>query len=113
MSKVIEDFSAKFEMVNPDNGYHYTDHVQLEVMSDWVMYGNTKVAYTFNSDSVNTAKQLFKALEKYGRLAFVTGVTGRTKNELIQGQINRHMKELYGDRVKAEFKFDSYIYSMA
>lgn len=102
MSKTIEDFSTKVEMVNPSNGYKYVDHVGLKVMEGWAVYGGTKVAYTFNSDSENTAKQLFKALEKYKKLVFVTGVTGRTKNQLIQSIIRRHIEHLYGDRVKIE-----------
>ena len=96
MSKLIEDFSTKVEMVNPNNGFHYTDCVNLQIM-DWDE--STLVAYTFNSDSVNTAKQLYKALEKYKNLRFVTGVTGATANEIIQKTVARHMKELYKDKV--------------
>lgn len=102
MSNVIEDFSVKVEMVNPNNGYKYTDHVNLEVQEGWHVFGDTKVAYTFNSDSENTARQLFKALEKYKALVFVTGVTGRTKNWLIQCAMKRHMERLFGDRVTIE-----------
>ena len=113
MSKVIEDFSQKVEMTNPENGHQWTDFVDLKIM-DW----NTesiKVAYTFNSDSVNTAKQLYKALEKYKELKYVTGVTGGTANYLIQNNIARHMRELYGDKVEIEEhneRYGDYIYRL-
>ena len=97
MSKMIDDFSARFEMVNPDNNYHYIDFVELKI-EEWGQYAE-KVAYTFNSDSENTAKQLVKALEKYRCLRFVTGVTGRTKNWLIQVRIKDFMEKLLGDRL--------------
>ena len=97
MSKVIESFSKRFEMVNPNNGYHYTDYVDLEIM-EWGQFAE-KVAYTFNSDSENTAKQLVKALEKYRCLRFVTGVTGHTKNWFIQVRIKDFMEKLLGERL--------------
>ena len=97
MSKLIEDFSTKVEMVNPKNGFHYTDHVSLEIM-DWGR--ETLVAYTFNSDSENTAKQLYKTLHKYGTLTFVTGVTGDTANSCIQNSVIKHMEKLYKDSVE-------------
>ena len=59
-------------------------------------------AYTFNSDTEETARNLFEALEKYGQLLFVTGVEGRTKNRSIQSAIRYYMQKLYGDKVKAE-----------
>ena len=59
-------------------------------------------AYTFNSDTEETARNLFEALEKYGQLLFVTGVEGRTKNRSIQAAIRYHMRNLYGDKVTAE-----------
>ncbi len=102
MSNVIEDFSVKVPMVNPENNHHYTDYVDLKIEEGWSWYGDMKVAYTFNSDSENTARQLFKALEKYKALVFVTGVTGRTKNWLIQCAMKRHMERLFGDRVTIE-----------
>ena len=109
MTKTIEDFSVKVQMVNPDNGYKYTDHVNL-VVEDWNEVA--LVAYTFNSDSENTAKQLYKALEKYGRLLFVTGVTGRTKNQLIQMAVRDHMVKLYGDKIDYKMNSDSYLFSI-
>ena len=60
------------------------------------------MAYTFNSDTEDTARNLYKALKKYGQLRFVTGVEGRTKNSSIQAAIKYHMRNLYGDKVTAE-----------
>lgn len=100
MSRVIEDFSKRIEMVNPENGYKHTDFVDLKV-EDWG--GDCYVASTFNCDSLNTAKQLVEALKKYRKLRFETGVTGGTKNDLIQRTMIRHMKNLLGDKVECEF----------
>ena len=105
MSKVIEDFSKRVEMVNPENGFKYTDFVDLTVQ-DWG--GDCYVAYTFNSDSLNTGKQMAEALKKYGKLRFVTGVTGGMKNDLIQKAIIKHVKDVLGDKVKCEFSGERY-----
>ena len=100
-------------MTNPENGHQWTDFVDLKV-EEWGSEP-VKVAYTFNSDSENTAKQLFKALEKYRELKFVTGVSGGTKNYLIQNSVSRHMERLYGDKVTIEVhneRFDSNVYRL-
>lgn len=93
----IEDFSGKFEMVNPNNGYKWTDNVHLEIL-DWGY--ECYVAYTFNDYSENTAKQLMKALEKYGVLTYITGVTGRTMNSIMQSEMTRMITELSDGKVK-------------
>lgn len=109
MSKLIEDFSVKVPMVNPENGYRYTDFVNLEVM-DW--NNPVLVAYTMNSHSENTARQLYKALEKYKKLRFVTGVTGRTLDQLIQQSLRKNMEKLYGGKIAIETSSSSYVYQL-
>ena len=104
MERTIEDFSTKIEMVNPENGYRWTDYVEL-VVKDW---GYSTAACTFNSDGENTAKVLMKALEKYKKLLFVTGVTGGTKNDLIQHSVMKNMEKLYGGKFTVEYSGKRY-----
>lgn len=99
MIHLVEDFSIEVPVTDPNITEHYTEKVDLKV-EKWVPDFYT--AFTFNGDTQNTAKQLYKALEKYKRLRFTTGVMGHAENSQIQGNIRSHMSRLYGDKVRQE-----------
>lgn len=99
MAYLIEDFSVEVTMDNPNVNDQLTEKVELKVEDFTTVM---RVAYTFNGQSENTAKQLYKALEKYKKLRFMTGVFGHAENSEIQRNIRSHMNRLYGDRVRHE-----------
>ena len=99
MIHLIEDFSIEVPVTDPNITEQYTEKIDLKV-EEWTPGAYT--AYTFNGDTQNTAKQLYKALEKYKKLRFVTGVTGHDVNSKIQRTVRSHMSRLYGDKVRQE-----------
>jgi len=99
MTHLVEDFSVEVPVTNPNITDEYTDNVDLKVES-WSP--SIYIAFTFNSESENTAKQLYKALEKYKRLRFTTGVMGHAENRQIQRTMRSHMSRLYGDKIRQE-----------
>ena len=62
MIYLVEDFSIEVPVIDSNITEHYTEKVDLKV-EKWVPDFYT--AFTFNGQSQNTAKQLYKALEKY------------------------------------------------
>lgn len=96
MVLLVEDFSVEVPVINPNLTDQYTEKVDLKV-EDFTP--SIRAAYTFNGQSENTAKQLFRALEKYKKLRFMTGVIGHAENREIQHNIRSHMSRLYGDKV--------------
>lgn len=96
MAYLVEDFSVEVPLADPNITDQLTEKVDLKV-EDFTP--NVRVAYTFNGQSENTAKQLYKALEKYKKLRFITGVIGYAENREIQRNIRHHMGRLYGDSV--------------
>ncbi len=97
MAYIVEDFSIEVPVTNPSITDEYTEDVELKVES-WIP--EILTAFTFNSESENTAKQLYKALVKYKRLRFVTGVIEHAENRQIQRTIRSHMSRLYGDKIR-------------
>ena len=61
MIHLVEDFSIEVPVTDPNITEQYTEKVDLKV-EEWTPGAYT--AYTFNGDTQNTAKQLYKALEK-------------------------------------------------
>lgn len=99
MPYLVEDFSIEVPVTNPNITDEYTETVDLKVES-WNP-GNY-VAFTFSGESENTAKQLYKALEKYKNLRFITGVMEHAENRQIQRTMWSHMSRLYGDKIRQE-----------
>lgn len=99
MTHLVEDFSVEVPVTNPNITDQYTENVDLKIES-WSP--SIYIAFTFNSKSENTAKQLYKALEKYKKLRFITGVIEHAENRQIQRTIRSHMSRLYGDKVSQE-----------
>ena len=105
MAYLVEDFSVEVTMDNPNITDQLTEKVELRVED---IISDMRVAYTFNGQSENTAKQLYKALEKYKKLRFITGMFGHAENSEIQRNIRSHMSRLYGDKVRHEVIGDLY-----
>ncbi|MBQ7424243.1 MAG: hypothetical protein IJV19_05835 [Prevotella sp.] len=99
MPHLVEDFSVEVPVADPNITDQFTEKIELRVED---IITDMRVAYTFNGQSENTAKQLYKALEKYKRLRFMTGVFGYAENSEIQRNIRSHMSRLYGDKVHQE-----------
>ena len=99
MIRLIEDFSIEVQVTDPNITEQYTEKVDLKV-EEWTP--GTFTAYTFNGDTQNTAKQLYKALEKYKKLRFTTGVMGHAENSQIQQSMRSHMSRLYGEKIHQE-----------
>lgn len=99
MIHLVEDFSIEVPLTDPNITEQYTEKVDLKV-EEWTPGAYT--AYTFNGDTQNTAKQLYKALEKYKKLLFITGVMDHEENSQIQGNMRSHMSRLYGDKIRQE-----------
>jgi len=99
MIRLIEDFSIEVQVTDPNITEQYTEKVDLKV-EEWTP--GTFTAYTFNGDTQNTAKQLYKALEKYKKLRFTTGVMGHAENSQIQQSMRSHTSRLYGDKIRQE-----------
>ena len=99
MPHLVEDFSIEVPVTDPNITEQYTEKVDLKVES-WVP--DIYTAFTFNGQSQNTAKQLYKALEKYKKLRFITGVMDHAENSQIQRNMRSHMSRLYGDKIRQE-----------
>ena len=99
MTHLVEDFSVEVPVTNPNITDQYTENVDLKIES-WSP--SIYIAFTFNSKSENTAKQLYKALEKYKKLRFTTGVMGHAENSQIQQSMRSHMSRLYGEKIHQE-----------
>lgn len=99
MAYIVEDFSIEVPVTNPSITDEHTENVALKIES-WSP--SIYTAFTFNSESENTAKQLYKALEKYKKLRFITGVMEHAENRQIQRTMRSHMSRLYGDKIRQE-----------
>ena len=99
MIHLVEDFSIEVPVTDPNITEQYTEKVDLKV-EEWAP--GPLIAYTPSCQSQNTAKQLYKALEKYKKLRFMTGVMGHAENSQIQQSMRSHMSRLYGDKIRQE-----------
>lgn len=109
MRGIIEDFSVASPMVNTEDNSQNPEAVVLTV-EDWHIM--TKVAYTTNSHSMATAKQLYFALKKYKELLFAVGVQDYKENRVIQHTMRDYMKEICGNKVSIEALEGRYEYTL-
>ena len=94
MRELIENFSIGPSVVNTEDNQQSPKAVVL-MIERWNTF--KKVAYTFNSHNMATAKQLYLALQKYKELLFAVGVKDHDENRMIQHAMREHMKKLCGE----------------
>lgn len=108
MRGLEEDFSIASPVVNKEDNSQ--DPVAVVLMIEhWNIL--TKVAYTFNSQNMATAKQLYLALQKYKELLFAVGVKDHEENRMIQQAMREHMKELCGNKITIKILEGLYEYT--
>ncbi len=97
MSKIIEDFSKSIERTALKDGKKFCVSVKLEIQEPW--FDDVLVAYTFNSYQEDFQDLFAEALEKYKKLVYTTGVTGRTLDDVMQSTVTCAMQSRFGDRL--------------
>lgn len=109
MRGLIEDFSIASLQVNREDNSQDPEAVVL-VIERWNTF--KKVAYTFNSHNMATAKQLYLALQKYKELLFAVGVKDHDENRMIQQAMREHMKKLCGEKITIKILEGLYEYTL-
>ena len=109
MRELIEDFSIGSSVVNTEDNQQSPKAVVL-MIEHWNTF--KKVAYTFNSHNMATAKQLYLALQKYKELLFAVGVKDHKENLMIQHAMREHMKKLCGEKITIKILEGLYEYTL-
>lgn len=109
MRELIENFSIGPSVVNTEDNQQSPKAVVL-MIERWNTF--KKVAYTFNSHNMATAKQLYLALQKYKELLFAVGVKDHDENRMIQHAMREHMKKLCGEKITIKILEGLYEYTL-